>query len=100
MVTVSEVAVAAVTRPAAPRLRTTVLLEGDEASKPVPVIVTFAEFLGMLVAVSVTVALETIVATWIAAPLETPKDVTMADRLPLPFGLVVKVSDSDVVVAA
>ena len=100
IVTVSKVADAAVTVPAAPRLRTTALAEGVDASKPVPVTVIFAEFLATFVAVSDTVGLATIVATCThVAPLETPKDVTIAVRFPGVLGGVLKVSTSDVVVA-
>lgn len=86
IVTVREVAFAAVTVPAAPRLRATMLAEGVAASKPVPVTRILAAFL--LVVVGETVGSATTVATWVW-PLETPKDETTAVKFPVLIGSVV-----------
>src|SRR5580704_5128525 len=67
-VTVSEVAVAAVTVPTAPSLKTTVLWAAV-VSKAMPLIVTVAAFAARLVVLNVTTG-ET-EATWTAVPLLT-----------------------------
>ena len=68
-VTVNEVAVAALTVPTAPLLKTTLLLPGV-VSKPVPLIVTDVSVTLRLVVTAVTVG--AILATWTAVPLPTP----------------------------
>ena len=102
-VTVSCVAVAAVTLPTAPRvLKATVLLEGV-VEKLVPLMVR-VKVVGALSArlsvLAVTVGAATTVATCTAAPLVPPSVVTMAVRLPRPVGTVEKVTVSCVAVAA
>lgn len=62
-VTPRLVAVAEVTVPVAPLLKTTVLFPGDELSKPVPAMVTVVELMGRLVVAKVTVGAATMVAT-------------------------------------
>ena len=88
IVTVREVAFAAVTVPAAPRLRATMLAEGVAASKPVLVTRILAAFLLVVVDVGETVGWATTVATWVW-PLETPKDETTAVKFPVLIGSVV-----------
>src|SRR5881397_2722114 len=88
-VTVSEVAVAAVTVPAAPSLKTTVLLAAV-VSKPVPVMVSVEALAAKLAVLLVTAGAT--VATWIAAPLFTPLEVTTAVKLPSAVGLVENVT--------
>ncbi len=95
-VTVSEVAVAAVTVPTAPLLKTTVLLAAV-VLKPVPVIVTVLELDARLVLTWVTVGL--IVDTCTAEPLLTELVVTTAVKLPSAAGLFANVTVNDVVVA-
>ena len=104
-VTVSAVAVAAVTLPAAPKvLKATVLLAGVTASKPVPLMVkvtVVGALSARLSVLLVTVGAATMLATCTAAPeLPLPATVTMAVRLPRPVGTVVKVTVSCVAVAA
>ena len=95
-VTVSEVAVAAVTVPAAPSLKTTVLLPGV-VSKPKPLMVSVVALAARLVVLLVTTG--AIVATWITAPLLTPSVVTTAVRLSAVVGFVENVTVSEVGVA-
>ena len=78
----------AVTVPAAPRLRATMLAEGVAASKPVLVTRILAAFLLVVVDVGETVGSATTVATWVW-PLETPKDETTAVKFPVLIGSVV-----------
>ena len=78
-VTVSEVAVAAVTVPTAPLLKTTVLLAAV-GSKPKPLMVIVVALAARLAVLLVTTGVT--VATWTAAPLLTPSVVTTAVRLP------------------
>lgn len=96
-VTVNEVAVAAVTVPTAPLLRTTVFFDGV-GSNPNPVIVRVAAFASKLPLVAVTTGVT--VATWTAAPLVKLLVVTTAVRLPAVDGLVDSVTVRDVAVAA
>ena len=95
-VTVSEVALAPVTVPAAPLLKTTVLLPGV-VLKPKPLIVTVPALAAMLELLEVTTG--TTVPTWTAEPLPAPSVVTTAVRLPSAAGLVPNVTVSDVAVA-
>jgi hypothetical protein len=96
-VTVSAVAVAAVTVPTAPLLKTTVLCEAIR-SKPKPLIVTLDAFAARFTTLLVTTG-ET-VATGVAAPLVIELDVTIAVRVPALLGFVEKVTVSVVEVAA
>ena len=96
-VTVSAVAVAAVTVPTAPLLKATVLLPGV-VSKPKPLIVTVLALASKLATLVVTVGVT--VATCTATPLLTLLVVTTAVRLPAVVGLVDKVMVNEVVVAA
>ena len=82
-VTVSEVAVAEVTVPTAPSLKTTVLLPAV-VSKPKPLIVSVVALAARLAVLLVTTGMT--VATWTAAPLLTPPVVTTAVRLPAVVG--------------
>lgn len=92
-VTISEVAVAVVTVPTAPLLKTTVLLPAVVLN-PVPLIVTVVELPARLVVTCVTVGL--IVDTCTAEPLLTEFDVTTAVKLPSAVGLVPNVTVIDV----
>ena len=83
-VTVSEVAVAAVTAPTAPSLKTTVLLLAVVASKPNPLMVSVVALAARLVVLLVTTGVT--VATWMAAPLLTTPVVTTAVKLPAVVG--------------
>lgn len=94
-VTVSEVAVAAVTVPTAPLLNTTLLLAAVR-SKPKPLIVIVLASAARLLALLVTTGL--VVATCTAEPLLMPFVVTMAFRLPA-AGAVDKVTVNRVAVA-
>ena len=76
-VTVSEVAVAAVTVPTAPSLKTTVLLAAV-VSKPKPLMVSVVALAARLAVLLVTTGVT--VATWTAAPLLTLSVVTTAVR--------------------
>ena len=96
-VTVNEVAVAAVTVPTAPLLRTTVLFDGV-GSKPNPVIVRVAAFASRLPLAAVTTGVT--IATSTAAPLLILFVVTTAVRLPAVVGRVESVTVRDVAVAA
>ena len=96
-VTVSEVAVAAVTSPVAPPLKLTVLWAAV-VSKPKPLMVMVIELTGTLAVLLVTTGAT--VATCTAVPLLTPSVVTTAVRLPVAVGLVPKVTVSEVAVAA
>ncbi len=94
-VTVSVVAVAAVTEPTAPLVSVTVLLLAD-VSKPKPLMVSVVLpapwFAVLLVTTGITEA------TCTAAPLGTPLTVTIAVRLPA-LGAVEKLTVSEVAVA-
>ena len=96
-VTVSEVAVAAVTVPTAPLLNDD-RLWAAVVSKPKPLMVTSSRWRPDWPCCwsrpGVTVA------TWTAVPLLTPSVVTMAVRLPAVVGLVENVTVSEVAVAA
>lgn len=94
--TVSVVGVAAVTLPAAPLLRVTVLLAKVE-SKPKPLMVSMVVPAETAVVALVTNGLT--VATCTAVPLGTPPDATIAVKLPA-FGLALSVTVSEVAVAA
>ena len=96
-VTVSEVAVAAVTVPTAPLLKTTVLLAAV-VSKPKPLMVSVVALAARLAVLLVTTGVT--VATCTAVPLLTPSVVTTAVRLPAVGGLVENVTVSEVAVAA
>lgn len=96
-VTVSEVAVAAVTVPTAPSLNATVLLPGV-VSKPKPLIVSVVASAVRSDASLVTTG--TTVATCIAEPLLTLFVVTTAVKLPAAVGAVEMVTVSEVAVAA
>lgn len=96
-VTVNDVAVAAVTAPTAPLLKTTVLLPGV-VLKPVPVMVTDVSVTPRLVVTSVTIG--AIFATWTAAPLPIPLVVTNAPMVPPAVGAVVMSTVKLVSVAA
>ena len=96
-VTVSEVAVAALTVPTAPSLKTTVLLPGV-GSKPKPLIMIVVAVVARLAVLLVTTGLT--VATWIGAPLICESVVTTAVRLPAVVGLVENITVSEVAVAA
>lgn len=97
IVTVKEVAVAAVTVPTAPLLRTTVLFDGV-GSKPNPLIVRVAAFARRLPLAAVTTGVTT--ATSTAVPLLILFVVTTAVRLPAVVGLVDSVTVREVAVAA
>lgn len=92
-VTVRVVAVAAVTVPMAPLLKTTVF-SAATVLKPAPVIVTVDALAANEVVVAVTAGAT--VAIWVAAPLESELEVTTAVRLPSEVGLVENVTVSDV----
>ena len=96
-VTVNKVAVAVVTVPTAPLLKTTVLLPAV-VLKPNPAIVIVAALAARFDELVVTTGLT--VATWIAAPLLTVLVVTMAVKLPADVGLVPSVTVSEFSVAA
>ncbi len=96
-VTVSDVAVALVTSPMAPLLKTTVLLAAV-VSKPKPAIVSVPVLAARSVVLEVTTGMT--VATSMAGPLEIELEVTTAVRLPALVGLVEKVTVSEVAVAA
>ena len=93
----SEVAVAAVTVPTAPLLKTTVLLPAV-VSKPKPSMVSVVALAARLAVLLVTTGVT--VATWTAAPLLTLLVVTTAVRLPAAVGAVENVTVSAVAVAA
>jgi hypothetical protein len=95
-VTVSAVAVAAVTVPTAPLLNTTVLLPGV-VLKPEPLIVIVLALAAKLVVATVTTGFKE--ATCTAEPLLTLLVVTIAVKLPA-VGRVEKVTVRDVAVAA
>ena len=95
-VTVSAVAVAAVTVPTAPLLKTMVLLPATGLN-PKPLITIVVAVRARLVVLDVMTGLT--VATRIAVPLDTPLVVTMAVRLPAVVGRVDNVTVSDVAVA-
>src|SRR5262249_28756505 len=96
-VTVSEVAVAAVTGPTAPSFKTTVLFAAG-VSKPKPEIVTVPALAATLVVLLVTTGVT--VATCTADPLPTLFVCTTAVKLPAVVGLVENVTVSEVAVAA
>ncbi len=96
-VTVSDVAVAAVTVPTAPLLNVTVLLLAVGLKAWPAIVMVFA------LAASEAVLLVTTGRTdaiWTAVPLLTPPVVTTAVKLPAAVGLVPKVTVNEVVVAA
>ncbi len=95
-VTVNDVAVADVTVPTAPLLKTTVLLPAVRL-KPVPVMVTVLALAFRLPVLLVT--LFGTAATCTAVPLPTPETVTTAVNAPA-AGLVENVTVSEVAVAA
>lgn len=94
-VTVKTFAVAAVTAPTAPLLKTTELLD-PVGSNPNPLIVMLEPSASKLVVLLVTTGLT--VATWMIAPLLTPLVVTVAFRFPAD-GRVERVTVSAVAVA-
>lgn len=95
--TVNEVGVAAVTVPTAPLLNTTVLPPVAELN-PKPLITIPLAVMEIPLVRLVTTGIT--VATCTAEPLITPPEVTMAVKLPADIGLVLKVTVSEVVVAA
>ena len=98
MLTVRTVAVAAVTVPTAPLLNNTVLFEAVAASKPNPLMVNVVALAARFAVLLVTIGLT--VATCTAAPLARLLEVTTAVKLPIVVGFVLKVTVSDVAVAA
>ena len=94
---VSDVAVAAVTIPMAPLLKTTRLLAAT-VEKPNPVIVIVVAVIARLAVLTVTTGMT--FATLTAAPLEKPFVVTTTVRLPAVVGFVENVTVSVVAVAA
>lgn len=96
-VTVSAVAVAAVTVPTAPLLNTTVFCDGV-VLKPKPLIVTVSALI--LCAVEFKVTTGFTVATCTAEPLASEFEVTIAVRLPTALGAVDRATVSEVAVAA
>jgi hypothetical protein len=94
--TVSEVAVAAVTVPTAPLLNTTLLFPAV-VSNPKPAMVMVVASTDITAALEVTDGAT--VATCTDDPLLTPLEVTVAVRLPAVRGLVLKDIVSDVAVA-
>ncbi len=94
--TVSDVAVAAVTVPTAPLLNTTVFRDAI-GSKPNPLIRMLAELMVKMDVFAVTIGLTLAICT--AVPLGIPLTVTIAVRLPAEFGLVEKVTINDVAAA-
>ena len=96
-VTVNEVAVAVVTVPAAPLLKTRELLPGV-VSKPNPLIVNVAALAAKLTVRLVTIGMT--VAACTADPLLTPFVVTTTVKLPALIGFVEKVTLSVLAVAA
>src|SRR6185312_16346065 len=95
-VTVSEVALAAVTVPTAPSFKTTVLWAAV-GSNPKPLKVNVAALAARLTVLVVRTGM--IVATWTAAPLLCASVVTTAVRLPAVFGFIENVTVSEVAVA-
>ncbi len=96
-VTVSDVAVAAVTVPTALSLKTTVLLAAV-VSKPNPLIVSVVALASKSLVLLVTTG--TTVATCTAVPLVFELTVTIAVKLPAAVGSVESVTVSEVAVAA
>lgn len=96
-VTVSEESEAAVTVPMAPRSNVTVLLP-SVVSKPNPLITIVVAFAAKVAELLVTTGMT--VATEVAAPLETPLVVTTTVKSLADVGGVVKVTVSEVAVAA
>ena len=96
-VTVKAVAVALVTVPTAPLLKTTVFCS-SVVSKPTPLIVIVSELMARAVELAVTAGLTT--ATCTAEPLLIELVVTTAVKLPTAVGAVVIVTVNDVAVAA
>lgn len=94
---VSVVAVATVTVPTAPLLKTTRLLAAT-VEKPNPVIVIVVAVIARLAVLTVTTGMT--FATLTAAPLEKPFVVTTTVRLPAVVGFVENVTVSVVAVAA
>ena len=97
-VTVSEVVVAAVTVPAAPSLNATVLPAAVD-EKFAPEMVTAGALTARFAVLIVTVGAMAMVATC-TGPLDPPNTETLAVKLPTAAGWVVKVTVSEVVVAA
>lgn len=98
MLTVSCVAVAAVTVPTAPLLNCTVLLPRVVASNPKPAMVIVAALAARFALLPVTTGLT--VATCRAEPLVRLFVVTMAVRFPIVVGVVVNVTVIELAVAA
>ena len=97
-VTINWVAVALVTVPV-PLLKVTRLLPAMVLN-PVPAMVSVVALIArLLVVFKVTVGAATMVATCTAMPLVPPKDVTIAVKLPIMLGGVVKFTVNEVVVA-
>ena len=96
-VTVSAVAVAAVTVPTAPLFKTTVFCDGVVLN-PNPLIVTVSALIPCEVVFAVTTGFT--VATWTAEPLVCEFVVTIAVRLPTAFGAVDRATVNEVAVAA
>ena len=102
IVTVSDVAVDAVTVPTAPLLKVTVFWLGV-VLKPVPAMVmdaALAEWLAELDVTDGAVELATTCASWTAVPLETLLVVTEPFKVPAAVGLLVRSTVSEVVDAA
>ena len=95
-VTVNVVAVAVVTVPTAPLLNTT-LLFAAVVLNPKPLMVIVVESAARFVVLLVTTG--TTVATWTAVPLITPLVVTMAVKLPVEVGRVVRFTVNKLAVA-
>lgn len=102
IVTVSDVAVDAVTAPTAPLLNVTAFCPGVVLN-PVPVTVMVAAFAEMLELTAVTVGaveVATTCASWTAVPLEIPFAVTEPISVPTAVGLLVSRTVREVVEAA
>src|SRR5262249_59553819 len=98
-VTVSPVAEAAVTVPAAPCVVNTTELFSATGSKSVPVMIIVSALIARFLVVAVIVGDATTVATW-ASLLAPPSVVTVAFKAPTPMGGVENVTVSSVSVAA
>ena len=96
-VTVNWVAVALVTVPV-PLLKVTRLLPAVVLN-PVPAMVRVVALIARLFVFKVTVGAATMVATCTGMPLVPPKDVTIAVRLPIMLGGVVKFTVNEVALA-
>lgn len=95
--TVNEVGLAEVTTPTAPLLNTTVFPAVAELNPKPLITIPLAEIAMAFVRLVIT---GITVATCTAEPLITPPEVTIAVKLPADIGLVLKVTVSEVVVAA